>query len=156
MTRVTASPSDLHTAVAPSEGSPVTERRRSRAERRAARRLPLHVAVRQQVITPQGPVSATIALAQSSDLSLSGMRLWRRCSEDDPVIPAHTPVELAFELPGHPDLVELRGEVIFEEAQGTGATVRTTGVRFCEMPASLGLVLQEFLDSDPSPTAHHY
>lgn len=116
------------------------ERRRSRSERRAWQRLPVRVAVRQQVKGNQA-----VLLAQSSDLGLGGMRLWRRSSEKEPELVAHTEVELAFELPGSSDLLTVRGEVIFDEAQGEGGVLRATGVRFCELSEHEQARLREFL-----------
>ena len=88
-------------------------------------------------------------LAQSSDLGLGGMRLWRRCSADDPVLPAHTLVELAFELPGTRELVELRGEVVSDEPQGEGREYRATGVRFFELSPEVQQRLRTFLKDPP-------
>ncbi len=119
------------------------ERRRSRTERRSSQRQPLRVAVRQLVMGMAAQPS--IALAQSSDLGLGGMRVWRRCSAGDPVLPAHTPLELAFELPGTRELVELRGEVVFDEEQGEGSEYRATGVRFFDLPADMLERLRGFL-----------
>ncbi len=120
------------------------ERRRSRTERRSSQRLPLRVAVRQLVMG--GPEALPIiALAQSSDLGLGGMRVWRRCGANDPELPLHTPLELAFELPGTHELIELRGEVVFDEAQGEGAEYRATGVRFSDVPTELLDRLRGFL-----------
>jgi hypothetical protein len=121
------------------------ERRRSRSERRAWQRLPVRVAVRQQVKGNQA-----VLLAQSSDLGLGGMRLWRRSSEKEPELSAHTEVELAFELPGSSDLLTVRGEVIFDEAQGEGGVLRATGVRFCGLSEPEQTRLREFLTRPPA------
>ena len=136
---------------APQLDAPRPERRRSRTERRSSQRQPLRVAVRQLVISPDSDAAAppSLALAQSSDLGLGGMRLWRRCSADDPALPVHTPVELAFELPGTRELVELRGEVVFDEPQGEGREYRATGVRFFELSAELHERLRGFLKDPP-------
>lgn len=136
---------------APQLDAPRPERRRSRTERRSSQRQPLRVAVRQLVLSPDSDAAAppSLALAQSSDLGLGGMRLWRRCSADDPALPVHTPVELAFELPGTRELVELRGEVVFDEPQGEGREYRATGVRFFELPAELHERLRGFLKDPP-------
>ena len=123
------------------------ERRRSRTERRSSQRQPLRVAVRQLVMDPAAHPS--VALAQSSDLGLGGMRVWRRCSAGDPVLPVHTPLELAFELPGTRELVELRGEVVFDEAQGEGQEYRATGVRFFDLPDDMLERLRGFLKNQP-------
>jgi hypothetical protein len=123
------------------------ERRRSRTERRSSQRLPLRVAVRQLVMGPAA--DPIIALAQSSDLGLGGMRVWRRCSADDPILPVHTPLELAFELPGTHEFVELRGEVVFDEAQGEGHEYRATGVRFSDIPTEMLDRLRGFLHDHP-------
>ena len=123
------------------------ERRRSRTERRSSQRQPLRVAVRQLVMGPEA--QPIIALAQSLDLALGGMRVWRRCSVDDPALPMHTPLELAFELPGTRELIELRGEVVFDEAQGEGQEYRATGVRFSDVPTELLDRLRGFLHDEP-------
>jgi hypothetical protein len=141
MDRWSANSSDVPV---PQPDAPRPERRRSRTERRSSQRQPLRVAVRQLVISPP-----SLALAQSSDLGLGGMRVWRRCSADDPALPVHTPVELAFELPGTRELVELRGEVVFDEPQGEGREYRATGVRFFELPAELQERLRGFLKDPP-------
>ncbi len=150
MDRWSANSSD---APVPQLDAPRPERRRSRTERRSSQRQPLRVAVRQLVLhpdsDPDAAVPPSLALAQSSDLGLGGMRLWRRCSADDPALPVHTPVELAFELPGTRELVELRGEVVFDEPQGEGREYRATGVRFFELPAELQERLRGFLKDPP-------
>ncbi len=128
---------------APLPDSARPERRRSRTERRSSQRLPLRVAVRQLVMGAEA-ISIS-ALAQSSDLGLGGMRVWRRCGADDPALPMHTPLELAFELPGTHELIELRGEVVFDEAQGEGHEYRATGVRFSDVPTELLDRLRGFL-----------
>jgi hypothetical protein len=130
----------------PHDGKP-SERRRSRSERRSFQRQPLRVAVRQLVMG--SAATPAIALAQSSDLGLGGMRVWRRCSADDPVLPVHTPLELAFELPGTRELVELRGEVVFDEAQGDGREYRVTGVRFSDVSTEMLERLRGFLQNRP-------
>lgn len=144
-------PANSSDASVPQLDAPRPERRRSRTERRSSQRQPLRVAVRQLVINPDSDAAAppSLALAQSSDLGLGGMRVWRRCSTDDPALPVHTPVELAFELPGTRELVEIRGEVVFDEPQGEGREYRATGVRFFELPAELQERLRGFLKDPP-------
>lgn len=137
----------------PQPDAPV-ERRRSRSERRAWQRLPVRVAVRQQVLGEnQGP---SVLLAQSSDLGLGGMRIWRRSSEQDPDLRAHTEVELAFELPGTTDLLTVRGEVVFDAPgdpeQGGAGRLRATGVRFCGLSEREQELLREFLTKVPYET----
>jgi 23S rRNA (cytosine1962-C5)-methyltransferase len=96
------------------------------------------VAVRQEVVaTPEQP--AELHLAQSSDLGIGGMRLWRRCDVDDPVLPQHTPLRLAFQLPDDGQLLEVAGEVAFERVAQDGSTVRATGVRFDRLPDAVRL-----------------
>lgn len=132
-----------------SRHSPGTERRASDrrqrgADRRSSPRQPLSVAVRQEVLaTPAHP--AELHLAQSSDLGLGGMRLWRRCDAEDPVLPEHTPLRLAFQLPDDGQVLEVAGEVAFERAAADGSTVRATGVRFEQLPDSVRQRLQTFL-----------
>lgn len=139
------SPANFSDAPGQPLGGGRAERRRSRTERRSSQRQPLRVAVRQLVMGSAAQPS--LALAQSSDLGLGGMRVWRRCSASDPVLPVHTPLELAFELPGTRELVELRAEVAFEEAQDEGREYRATGVRFFELPADMLERLRGFLQS---------
>ena len=148
MDRWSANSSDVP---APQPDAPRPERRRSRTERRSSQRQPLRVAVRQLVISPDADAAAppSLALAQSFDLGLGGMRVWRPCSAEDPALPVHTPVGLAFELPGTRELVELRGEVVFDEPQGEGREYRATGVRFFELPAELQERLRGFLKDPP-------
>ena len=148
MDRWSAKSSD---ALVPQPDAARPERRRSRTERRSSQRQPLRVAVRQLVINGDRDAAAppSLALAQSSDLGIGGMRLWRRCSADDPVLPVHTLVELAFELPGTRELVELRGEVVSDEPQGEGREYRATGVRFFELSPELQERLRGFLKDPP-------
>lgn len=121
-----------------------SDRRQRGADRRSSPRQPLSVAVRQEILaTPQN--SAELHLAQSSDLGLGGMLLWRRCEPEDPVLPQHTPLRLAFQLPDDGQVLEVVGEVAFERAPADGSTVRATGVRFEGLPDSVRLRLQSFL-----------
>lgn len=148
MDRWSANSSD---APVPPLDAPRPERRRSRTERRSSQRQPLRVAVRQLVMNQDRDAAEppSLALAQSSDLGLGGMRLWRRCGADDPVLPARTLVELAFELPGTRELVELRGEVVSDEPQGEGREYRATGVRFFELSPEVQQRLRTFLKDPP-------
>lgn len=129
-------------AVAPDRRG--SDRRSRGTDRRTSPRQPLSVAVRQEVVaTPEQP--AELHLAQSSDLGIGGMRLWRRCDVDDPVLPQHTPLRLAFQLPDDGQLLEVAGEVAFERVAQDGSTVRATGVRFDRLPDAVRLRLQSFL-----------
>ena len=129
-------------AVAPDRRS--SDRRTRGADRRASRRQPLSVAVRQEVVaTPEHP--AELHLAQSADLGIGGMLLCRRCDVSDPVLPQHTPLRLAFQLPDDGQLLEVAGEVAFERVSHDGPTVRATGVRFDQLPDAVRLRLQSFL-----------
>lgn len=124
-----------------------SDRRQRGADRRSSPRQPLSVAVRQEVLaTAEHP--AELHLAQSSDLGLGGMRLWRRCDEKDPVLPQHTPLRLAFQLPDDGQVLEVAGEVAFERPAPDGSTVRATGVRFEDLPDSVRVRLQSFLKED--------
>ena len=60
------------------------ERRRVRLDRRSHSRLPLRVAVRQQILSRE-PLFG-VALAQSSDVGLGGMRIWRRCEPSEELL----------------------------------------------------------------------
>lgn len=132
------------------------ERRRSRSDRRRSQRRSVVVAVRQEVVaTPANP--AELHLAQSSDLGLGGMRVWRHCEANEPELPTHTPVRLAFQLPDDMQLLEVAGEVVFDRSPESttvspsggdpgGQTYRATGVRFSELPAEVLLRLRTFLD----------
>src|SRR5262245_27389142 len=122
------------------------ERRRSRTERRHSQRFPFVVAVRQQVIgDAMLAVGHGVHLAQSSDLGMGGMRIWRRCDRTEPALPMHTPLQLIFELPDGGELLELRGEVVFDEVYSHSETFRATGVRFSELSAESAERLQGFL-----------
>ena len=121
-----------------------SDRRTRGADRRRSPRQPLSVAVRQEILAPpEHP--AELHLAQSSDLGLGGMLLWRRCDAADPVLPQHTPLRLAFQLPNDGDVLEVAGEVAFERAAPDGSTVRATGVRFEQLPEPVRLRLLSFL-----------
>ncbi len=127
------------------------ERRLSRAERRRSQRRQVVVAVRQEVVaTPATP--AELHLAQSSDLGLGGMRVWRHCGSDEPELPTHTPVRLAFQLPDDMQLLEVDGEVVFDRSPGQkssedgGQRYRATGVRFSEVDEAVLSRLRDFLD----------
>ena len=122
------------------------ERRRTRSERRHSQRFPFVVAVRQQVIGDAGlEVEHGVHLAQSSDLGMGGMRVWRRCSRTEPPLPLHTALQLMFELPDGGKLLELRGEVVFDEVYSQSETFRATGVRFAELPEDVARRLEGFL-----------
>ena len=93
------------------------ERRKSPAERRRARRAPFVASVSQRI-----GEETDLALAQ--DLGESGMQLRRLPGRA--YLP-QTPIVLAFELPDGGDLIQVRGAVVFERADGN---YRHTGVRF--------------------------
>src|SRR4051812_1323470 len=97
----------------------MVERRRLpvAGDRRRARRAPFVASVLKQV----GDVTS-LALAQ--DLGESGIQLRRVAG---PVYQPTTPISLAFELPDGGELIRVRGEVVFERAEGSWHTV---GVRF--------------------------
>lgn len=137
------------TPVEPTPPPPI-ERRRNRAERRRSQRRPVVVAVRQEVIgTAKG--RAELHLAQSSDLGLGGMRVWRHCGADEPELPTHTAVRLAFQLPDDANLLEVAGEVVFDRSPSSsptdaeGPSYRATGVRFSEVPDEVLSRLRSFL-----------
>lgn len=156
MTYMTRASSELDSQLASSVAAPAeplqlpVERRRSRAERRTSQRRPVVVAVRQEVVgTPA--MKPELHLAQSSDLGLGGMRVWRHCSVDEPELKVHTPVRLAFQLPDDMQLLEVDGEVVFDRSPGAAGepdrpSYRATGVRFSEVPAEVLTRLRSFLE----------
>jgi hypothetical protein len=98
-------------------------------------------------------MSAELHLAQSSDLGLGGMRLWRRAAEGEPALPLATPLRLAFQLPDDGQLLEVAGEVVFdrqtvssENGAASGSSYRATGVRFSALPAEVLTRLRSFLE----------
>jgi hypothetical protein len=122
-----------------------------RADRRLSLRKSVVLAVRQEVVGPSvGPVLFPLLLGQSADLSLGGMRIQRRCSVDDPELPVHTPLCLTFQLPDTGDLLELRGEVVFDRP--TSHDCRTTGVRFFDLPEEVAERLRDYLLDPDAPT----
>lgn len=122
--------------------------RRSRAERRRSTRLPLSVAVRQEVLASPAR-SAELHLAQSLDVGLGGMRLVRSCAEGEPALPVHTPLRLAFQLPDERGLLEIAGEVVFDRMIDVQKSHRATGVSFGALPADAAARLQRFLQAAP-------
>lgn len=113
-------------------------------------RRPVVVAVRQEVVgTPSS--KPELHLAQSSDLGLGGMRVWRHCGADEPELKEHTPVRLAFQLPDDLQLLEVDGEVVFDRSPGPAdreehrPSYRATGVRFSEVPDEVLSRLRTFL-----------
>jgi len=119
------------------------ERRRVRLDRRSHSRLPLRVAVRQQVLHRE-PLFG-VALAQSSDVGLGGMRIWRRCEPDEELLPVGTELLVSFELPGTDGLLELPCSVAFDEAQGRNRDYRMTGVSFSALSVAQEAQLTRFL-----------
>ncbi len=120
------------------------DRRQRGADRRGSQRLPLSVAVRQEVVaTSEHP--AELHLAQSSDLGLGGMRLLRHCDAHEPPLPQHTPLRLAFQLPDDGQLLEVAGEVAFDRPPQDGSAYRATGVRFADLPVPVRERLRTFL-----------
>lgn len=127
------------------------DRRRSRTDRRLSLRRSVVVAVRQEVVGPSaGPVIFPLLLGQSADLGLGGMRIQRRCGDDDPELPVHTPLCLSFQLPDTGDMIELRGEVVFDRP--TSRDCRTTGVRFFDLPDEIADRLRDYLADPDAPT----
>lgn len=109
------------------------------------------MAVRQEVVaTAKTP--AELHLAQSSDLGLGGMRVWRYCGVDEPELEEHTAVRLAFQLPDETELLEVEGEVVFDRSPGQADAVeksssyRATGVRFSVVPDEVLSRLRTFLE----------
>ena len=127
-----------------------SERRRVRLDRRSHSRLPLRVAVRQQVVSSE-PLFG-VALAQSSDVGLGGMRVWRRCDPKEELLPIGTELLVSFELPGGVGLLELPCTVAFDEAQGKNRDYRMTGVSFLSLTVEQEAALKHFL----SQPAHQH
>jgi len=119
------------------------ERRRVRLDRRSHSRLPLRVAVRQQVLSRE-PLFG-VALAQSSDVGLGGMRIWRRCEPSEELLSIGTELLISFELPGGAALLELPCTVAFDEAQGRNRDYRMTGVSFSSLSVEQEDQLTRFL-----------
>ena len=124
--------------------SSLGERRRVRLDRRSHSRLPLRVAVRQQVVGRE-PLFG-VALAQSSDVGLGGMRIWRRCEPAEELLSTGTELLLSFELPGSAELLELPCLVAFDEAQGRNRDYRMTGVSFASLSPEQEQLLLRFLN----------
>jgi c-di-GMP-binding flagellar brake protein YcgR len=152
MTYMHRAPPDLEPQLAPTEPPSETpaERRRSRADRRRAPRRQVVVAVRQEVVG--SPVAKPeLHLAQSSDLALGGMRVWRHCGVDEPELKEHTTVRLAFQLPDDLQLLEVDGEVVFDRSpaapgEESRPSYRATGVRFSAVPDEVLARLRTFLE----------
>lgn len=90
-------------------------------------------------------------LAQSSDLCLGGMRVWRHCGTDEPELPQRTPVRLAFQLPDDGELLEVDGEVVFDRSPSpsgdpSAQTYRATGIRFSAVSEEVLARLRSFLE----------
>jgi hypothetical protein len=92
------------------------ERRRSSRERRRSLRAPLVAAVRERV-------GGEVRLALAQNLGERGIALRRVAG----TCRLATPMALAFELPDGGGLVNVRGAVVFERADGG---YLSTGVRF--------------------------
>ena len=97
----------------------MSDRRRSQPERRERRRAPFVAAVK--------AVGDGLQLAQARNLGEEGMELRRALG---PEFLPRTPLHLAFELPDSGELVEVRGAVVFERAEGRW---QATGVRFVSL-----------------------
>jgi PilZ domain len=96
------------------------DRRSSPRDRRRAARAPLVAAVRQRI-------GSEVQLALAQDVGPTGMRLRR--VRGRAYLPS-TPVSMAFELPDGGGVVRVRGEVVFERADGS---YQMTGVRFQDL-----------------------
>ncbi len=96
------------------------DRRQVARDRRRALRAPLTAAVVRRV-------GDTVHLAQSANIGRLGMTL--RAPYGTPIAP-RTAVTLSFALPGDPEVIHVRGEVVFDRPDGDG---RLVGVRFASL-----------------------
>ena len=115
----------------------MTDRRVARLDRRAGRRAPFVAAVR----TARPGQRDQVQLALARNLGEDGMELCRAPSGD---WGARTRVALAFELPDGGEIVEVRGAVVFERAEGRW---RSTGVRFEGISAVDRARIARYLDA---------
>jgi hypothetical protein len=111
----------------------MTERRQSPTERRLGRRAPFVAAVHQRV-------GARSELALAQNLGETGIQLKRVAGRA--YLP-RTRVALAFELPDGGGLVTVRGQVVFERAEGA---YQATGVQFEALSAHDRARIARFLD----------
>jgi hypothetical protein len=112
----------------------LAERRMSPGERRRGRRAPFVASVKQSV-------GRDTQLALAQDLGELGMQLRRL---PGPAYLPRTPLTLTFELPDGGELIQVRGQVAFERAEGNW---QTTGVRFEAISLADRARIARFLDS---------
>jgi hypothetical protein len=93
------------------------DRRSAPAERRRAARAPLVASVKERV-------GSLMELALAQDVGPTGMKLKRLLGRS---YSPRTTMAMAFELPDGGGLVQVRGAVVFERAEGS---YQMTGVRF--------------------------
>ena len=102
------------------ENGDMHDRRRAPVERRRERRAPFVAAVAENV-------AGTLQLALAQNLGPTGIELKQPAGSA--YLP-RTPVSLRFELPDGGDVVQARGDIVFERASGG---YQTTGVRFTQL-----------------------
>jgi hypothetical protein len=113
-----------------------TERRQASRDRRQARRAQLTAAVAAKRV--RGPAR----LAQAANIGASGMTL--RYAADGSVYLPRTTIALAFQIPGQEQVIRVRGEVVFDRADGP---YRTAGVRLGRLGARDAAAIARFVDS---------
>jgi hypothetical protein len=112
----------------------MNERRRTPAERRKSRRVSFVASVLKRV-------GRELSLALAQDLGESGMQLKRVSGQS---YSPQTAMHLQFELPDGGALIRVRGEVVFERAEGSW---QTTGIRFENLSIGDRARIERFLDS---------
>ena len=111
---------------------------------------PLWLSIMLKVIFAATVVISAAAMAERSGPLIAGLIMAM------PVSVGPTYVMLGLTMPPPFVAAAALGSVAANTAVAAFGLVYVLLARRVPMPASLGLVLQEFLDSDPSPTAHHY
>jgi CheY-like chemotaxis protein len=106
-----------------------------RREKRRKPRIPLHAQVS---IDYAGTENAPATLL---DLSEEGLAIQSECR-----LPHHCQVYFQFTLPGHKPMVQLSGEVVWQDASGR------VGIRFAHVPQASRRVLNEWIDAKLSRT----
>src|SRR6266849_1241383 len=106
-----------------------------RREKRRKPRIPLHA---RASIDYAGTEKAPATLL---DLSEEGLAIQSECR-----LPQHCQVYFQFTLPGHKPMVQLSGEVVWQDASGR------VGIRFAHVPQTSRRVLNEWIKTKLSRT----
>jgi hypothetical protein len=114
------------------------DRRQASRDRRRAQRAPLTAAVAAKRV--RGPAR----LAQAANIGELGMTL--RYAPDGTQYLPRTPIALAFQIPGEDEVIRVRGEVVFDRADGC---YRSAGVRFGHVAARDARAIARFVGSAP-------